>query len=106
VKFSDIIYIFFYTHSSYFINCQRSKLGYRKKIHTTLQSGAQAGGNFVFCLPEKFKTLHRNFDICRNFQRINMKFSILIIFYKMLFEFFFLLLVYYLLTRFILRHAI
>jgi len=40
-------------------------------------SGAQPGGEFA--LPEIFKTLHSNFDICRNFQRIKMKFYILII---------------------------
>jgi len=28
--------------------------------------------------PENFKTFHKNFDICRNFQRIKMKFYILI----------------------------
>jgi len=32
--------------------------------------------------PEIFKTLHSNFDICRNLQRIKMKFYILIIFKK------------------------
>jgi len=31
------------------------------------------------CTPENFKTLHSNFDICRNFQTIKMKFYILII---------------------------
>jgi len=49
---------------------------------------------------ENFKTLHSNFDICRNFQRIKMKFYTLIIFRKALSEFFFVLLVNYLLTRF------
>jgi len=46
------------------------------------QSGAQPGGRAfrALSLPEIFKTLHRNFDICRNFQRIKMKFHILIIF--------------------------
>ena len=32
--------------------------------------------------PEIFKTLHSNFDICRNFQRIKMKFYFLNIFRK------------------------
>ena len=36
----------------------------------------------TFAAPEIFKTLHSNFDICRNFQRIKMKFYILIIFKK------------------------
>ena len=36
-KFVDIISVFFYTHSPYFINSQRSKLGYRRKIHSMLR---------------------------------------------------------------------
>ena len=41
------------------------------------------GGTFgTFATPEIFKTLHSNFDICRNFQRIKMKFYILIILKK------------------------
>ena len=40
-------------------------------------AGAQPKGHFTPSL-EHFKTLHRNFDICRNFQRIKMKLSILI----------------------------
>jgi len=32
--------------------------------------------------PEIFKTLHSNFDICRNFQIIKLKYCILIIFKK------------------------
>jgi len=40
---------------------------------------ATGGGIFP---PEIFKTLHSNFDICRNFQRKMMKFYILIIFKK------------------------
>jgi len=40
------------------------------------------GGIWGICSPEIFKTLHSNFDICRNFQRIKMKFYILIIFMK------------------------
>ena len=42
--------------------------------------GAQPGGGI--CPPNIFKTLHSNFDIYRNFQRIKMKFYILIIFKK------------------------
>jgi len=37
VKFVDIICIIFYTHSPYFINYQRSKLGYRRKMNSTLR---------------------------------------------------------------------
>jgi len=38
------------------------------------------GGAFgAFASPEIFKTLHRNYDNCRNFQRIKIKFYILII---------------------------
>ena len=41
--------------------------------------GAQPGGGiWGNCPPKTFKTLHSRFDICRNFQRINMKFYILI----------------------------
>ena len=36
----------------------------------------------TFAAPEIFKTLHSNFDICKNFQRIKMKFYDLIIFKK------------------------
>jgi len=44
---------------------------------------ATRGGAFgAFDPPEIFKTLHSNFDICRNFQRLKMKFCILIIFRK------------------------
>ena len=48
------------------------------------QAGAQPRGRAfgAFAIPEIFKTLHSNFDICRNFQRIKMKFYILIIFKK------------------------
>jgi len=48
------------------------------------RTGAQQGGAFgAFApTPEIFKTLHSNFDICRNFQRIKMKFYILINFKK------------------------
>jgi len=50
-----------------------------------LESGAQPGGGGAFgafAPPEIFKTLHSNFDICRNFQIIKLKYSILIIFMK------------------------
>jgi len=56
----------------------------------------------AFASPEIFKTLHSNFDICRIFQRIKMKFYIYH-FLEILLEFFFVLLVNYLLSRFILR---
>jgi len=42
----------------------------------------QARNQGGICPPEIFKILHSNFDICRNFQRIKMKFYILIIFKK------------------------
>jgi len=38
-------------------------------------AGAQPWGGGI-CPPEIFKILHSNFDICRNFQRIKMKFYI------------------------------
>jgi len=41
-----------------------------------LVAGVQPEGSI--CRPENFKTLHSNFDICRNFQRIKMKFYTLI----------------------------
>ena len=41
-------------------------------------AGTQTGGGiWGICPPENFKMLHSNFDICRNFQRIKMKFYIL-----------------------------
>ena len=54
-------------------------------LHTPLRQvpirpGAQPRGGHL--PPVIFKTLHSNFDICRNFQRIKMKFYILIIFKK------------------------
>jgi len=49
------------------------------KMHAT-QARNQGRGHLP--PPEIFKTLHSNFDICRNFQRIKMKFYILIIFMK------------------------
>jgi len=56
----------------------------------------QGGG---ICPSRKFQNITQQFDICRNFQRIKMKFCIGIIFKKkVLFEFFFFLLVNYLLT--------
>jgi len=36
----------------------------------------------AFAPPEIFKSLHSTFDICKNFQKIKMKFHILIIFKK------------------------
>jgi len=43
---------------------------------------SQARNQGAFAPPEIFKTLHGTFDICRNFQRIKMKFYIVIIFKK------------------------
>ena len=52
------------------------------------QARNQEGMAFgAFANPEIFKTLHSNFDICRNFQRIKMKFYILIIFRKFYWNF-------------------
>jgi len=56
----------------------------QNQSHATLCDGqvqeateyATTGGDFP--PPENLKTLHSNFDICRNFQRIKMKFYILI----------------------------
>jgi len=46
------------------------------------------GGIWGICAPpEIFKTLHSNFDICKNFQKIKMKFDILIIFKKFYWNF-------------------
>jgi len=46
---------------------------------STHLTGVQPSGGIVGIIhPENFKTLHSNFDICRNFQRINMKCYILI----------------------------
>ena len=67
-------------------------------------SGTQLGGHLP---PEIFKALHSNFDICRNFQRIKMKFFILMFFKKSYWNFSLPCPVnYYLLTRFILRQVI
>ena len=75
-------------------------------IHGVITTGAQPGEAFGPYAPfDNFKTLHRNFDICRNFQMIKMKFCNLIVFKKVLFQFFFVLLLNYLLTRFILGQA-
>jgi len=49
------------------------------RIFTTVsnRAGAQSGGWAFGHLPTpNFKTLHSNFDICRNFQRIKMKFLV------------------------------
>jgi len=65
-----------------------------------MQARNQGGGRLGNLPPSQiFKTLHSNFDICRNFQRKKMKFYILIIFKKLYWNFSFVLLVnYYLLT--------
>jgi len=51
---------------------------------TNSKSGAQPGegGIWGICPPGIFKTLHSDFDICRNFQRLKMKFCILTILKK------------------------
>jgi len=50
-------------------------------IKMSWQARNQGGGHLGHLPPpEIFKTLHSNFDICRNFERIKMKFYILIIF--------------------------
>jgi len=51
-------------------------------LKTPQQARNQGGGIWGICHPEIFKTLRSNFDICRNFQRIKMRFYILIIFKK------------------------
>jgi len=51
-----------------------------------LRPGAQPGG--AFSSPVIFKTLHSNFDICRNTQIIKLKYCILINVKKVLFYFF------------------
>jgi len=38
------------------------------------QARNQGGGHLGHFPPEIFKTVHRNFDICRNFQRIKIQF--------------------------------
>jgi len=53
-----------------------------------------------------FKTLHSNFDICKNFQRIKMKFYILIIFKKSYWNFSLSCSLIILHARFILRQVI
>jgi len=52
------------------------------EITILVRRSTRAGHLGAFGSPEIFKTLHRNFDICRNFQRIKMKFYIPIIFKK------------------------
>ena len=51
-----------------------------EKYNSHTVTGAKPGGGI--CPTEIFNTLHSNFDICRNFQRIKMKFYNLIIFKK------------------------
>ena len=53
-----------------------------KQRNDMSQARNQGGGHLGICTPEIFKTLHSNFVICRNFQRIKMKVYILIIFKK------------------------
>jgi len=53
-----------------------------KQYAITVRQARNQGGNLGIGPPEIFKTLHSNFDICRNFQRIKMKFYIIIMFKK------------------------
>jgi len=58
---------------------------YQIKMYPVMQARNQRGR----LTPENFKTLHSNFDIYRNFQRIKIKFCILVIFGKILIWIFF-----------------
>jgi len=62
------------------------------------------GGTPGHLTPKIFNTMLRNFEICKNFQIMTMKFSILIIFMESYWKF--VLLANYLLTRFALRQVI
>jgi len=53
-----------------------------KTSHIRNRRATRGGSIWGISPPEIFRTLHSNFDICRNFQRIKMKFCILIIFEK------------------------
>ena len=56
-------------------------LGYSRDMH--IRRATKGGGAFrAFAPPEILKTLHSNFNICRNFQITKMQFYILIIFEK------------------------
>ena len=71
----------------YFIVAWKLKTGHTEvNISLVLaaycHTGAQPGRLWGCLPPENFKTLHSNFDISRNLQRIKMRFSILIIFKK------------------------
>jgi len=46
------------------------------------QARNQGRGIWGICPPEIFKTLHNNFDICKNFQIKSLNFAFLIIFLK------------------------
>jgi len=75
------------------------------KVYQGLNQARNQGGAFdAIAPPEIFEILYSNFDICRNFQMIKLKFCILIIFKKSLTGIF--LCLTYLLTRYILRDAI
>jgi len=63
-----------------FVSFQQNKL--ISLFSNTVYQARNQGGHLGICPPEIFKTLHSNFDICRNFQRIKMKFFILIVFKK------------------------
>jgi len=53
-------------------------------VSITVMGAQSGGGHLGHWSPEIFKTLHSNFTICRNFQKIKIKLHILIIFKKRL----------------------
>jgi len=59
----------------------------RLLVLINIDQGRRATRGGIF-RPEIFKTLHSNFDICRNFQIIKLKYCILIIFKKSLIRIF------------------
>jgi len=64
-------------HALYFVQNLLIPKSVARHLDTSAQPGGGAFG--AFPPPEIFKTLHSNFDICRSFQRIKMKFYILMI---------------------------
>jgi len=51
-------------------------------LHTQKPARNQGGENLGISPQKIFKTLHCNFDICRNFHKIKMKFCILVLYKK------------------------
>jgi len=92
-----------------YINCRNHYTTLFKRQtcakHKTRRAIRGEGTFAAFAPPEIFKTLHRNFKICRNFQRIKMKFYVLVIFKKSYWNFF-VMIVNYLYTRIILKQVI